>query len=646
MSFSVSRVARVFCLCLLLCLFSAPILADAQILIEPTVGFHGVFQLGRAFPLDIELSNTGRPVEGILEVRVWKGGVTKAGAPYPLYYRKEIFLSAQSKKTIQFTIDPDFISRPLTITFTSPAGKSSRELDLRRHFSPVPVILFISGGNTAPAIALGPSSQNRLVSLTLAELPSDSRALLGVSHLLLYDVSLRELSRWQIFALDNWIISGGRLIILGSINYVLYQEPKLSRFLPVRVAGVKKVSSLANLGDAGAISSGTEAWAQTSTVIDGKMLAGDHGIPLLVETGRGKGRITYVALDLGRPPLSRWEGAPKLFRNLLAPVFDSETPPRPHWDDAVFSQLIQSPSFISTYVPAGSLLLVTVAYLMVIGCFLWLWQRKCLPGRILLISFASLVAVFTAGGYLFFSRGGNVPDGVLLTSTVLESVADGFVEAQANVALFSTQVRQYNVQVERGWVDWTPVHSRLRDREDSIVVSQDSSGSNLFQLPLREWDYRLFKARFVERFPLRAEFQSQGDKLLVKIDNQSTTDLTECWLVVPGRRFALGDIPRGAHWSKAFPVAAGTGPEDSGSNRSESVNLRDIPFSDKTRDVLFHSSFFPRDGGERWAGSAAVFFGWVKNPRRRLTVDDPRIRATEYTLFRAIVPLTGSEDDA
>jgi hypothetical protein len=307
--------------------------------------------------------------------------------------------------------------------------------------------------------------------------------------------------------------------------------------------------------------------------------------------------------------------------------------------------LIQSPSFISTYVPAGSLLVATVAYFMVLGCFLWLWQRKSLPGRILLISFTSLVAVFTAGGYLFFSRGGNVPDGVLLTSTILESVADGFVEAQTNVALFSTQIRQYNVQVERGWVDWTPVHSRLRDREESTVVIQDSSGSNLFQLPLREWDYRLFRARFVERFPLRAEFQPQGDKLLMKIDNQSATDLTDCWLVVPGRRFALGDIPRGAHWSKAFPLAA-TSPEDSGANRAESVSLRDISFSDKTRDVLFHSSFFSRDGGERWAGSAAIFFGWVKTPRQRLTVDDPRIRATEYTLFRTIVPLTGSEDDA
>ena len=645
MSFSVRR-ARNFCFSLPFYIFIAPSLTHAQILIEPKVGFHGVFQLGRAFPLDVELSNTGRPVEGTLEVRVWKGGVAKAGAPYPLYYRKEIFLSARSKKNLQFTIDPDFISRPLTITFISPAGKTSREIDLRRHFSPAPVIFLISGGNAVPAIALGSSSQNRLVSLSLAELPADSRALLGVSHMVLYDVSLRELSRWQISALDNWLISGGRLIILGSINYALYQEPKLSRFLPVRVAGLKKVSSLGNLGDVRGISA-ADVWAQASTVINGKILAEDRGTPLLVETSRGKGRITYVALDFGRPPLSRWDGAPKLLRSLLAPGFDGGAPPRPQWDDAVFSQLIQSPSFISAYVPAGALLLAIVAYLAVLGCFVWLWQRKRLPGQILLISCASFVVVFTAAGYLFFSRGGNIPDGVLLTSTLLESVADGVVEAQANVALFSTQIRQYNLQVERGWIDWTPVSSRLRDREESTVVVQDSSGSNLFHLPLREWDYRLFKARFVERFPLRAEFQPQGDKLLVKIDNQSAADLTDCWLVVPGGRFALGDVPRGAHWSKAFALAAAKEPEDGRYGRSETVNLRDIPFSDKTRSVLFHHSFFSRDAGsERWAGSAAVFFGWVRDPRRRLSVDDPRIRAIDYTLFRAIVPLSGSEDDA
>ena len=63
--------------------------------IEPRVGFHGVFQLGRPFPLEIELSNTGRPAEGTLDVQVWKGGATKGGAPYPVKYRRELFLAAQ-----------------------------------------------------------------------------------------------------------------------------------------------------------------------------------------------------------------------------------------------------------------------------------------------------------------------------------------------------------------------------------------------------------------------------------------------------------------------------------------------------------------------------------------------------------------------
>ena len=82
--------------------------------------FTEYFQLGRPFPLEIELSNSGRPAEGTLEIEVWKGGATKGGAPYPLYYRRDVFLSAQSRKTVQLTVDPDFVSRPLKITFFKP----------------------------------------------------------------------------------------------------------------------------------------------------------------------------------------------------------------------------------------------------------------------------------------------------------------------------------------------------------------------------------------------------------------------------------------------------------------------------------------------------------------------------------------------
>ena len=175
----------------------APSRRAAEILIEARVGFHGVFQLGRPFPLEIELNNTGRPAEGVLEVQVWKGGATKGGAPYLANYRRDIFLAGQARKTVQLTVDPDFISRPLAIRFASAEVKAGREIDLRRHFSPAPVLLLMSGSSVFPPITFSASAQSRLVSLSPLELAADSRALLGVSHLILYDQSLRELSRAQ-----------------------------------------------------------------------------------------------------------------------------------------------------------------------------------------------------------------------------------------------------------------------------------------------------------------------------------------------------------------------------------------------------------------------------------------------------------------
>ena len=631
---------------LLFSFFLFPSFCGAEIFIEPRIGFHGVFQLGRPFPLEIELSNSGRPAEGILEITVWKGGATKGGAPYPLYYRRDVFLSPQSRKTVQLTVDPDFISRPLKIVFSSPAGTASREIDLRRHFSPAPVILLVSEGNTIPAVSLSSTLTSRLVALTLAELPPDPRALLGVSHLILYDQSLRDLSRSQLLAFDTWLTAGGRMVILGSLNYSLYQEPTISRFLPVRVTGTKRISFHPALGQGERTSPIADVWAQASTLIGGKVLAEAQGMPVLVETSRGKGRITYLSLDVGRPPLSQWDGLPRFLQNLLAPAGGEELAPRTRWDDSVFSQLILSPSFISTYLPTGSLFVAIVGYLIGIGLFSWLWQRQAFTKRALVAAFLFFVVLSTGGGYLLFSRGGNIPDGVLLSSSVMESSADGYVEVQSNLAMFSTQIRQYGLQMERGWMELVPVAAASRDRPEPTVVFQDGSGTSRFQLPLREWDYRLFRIRFVDRFPLRAEFEQQAGKLRMRLNNQSAKDLADCWLVVPGQRYALGDIPRGASWTKEFPLASDENQERSGGRRSDAVDFREISFKDKTREILFHSSFFPRDEGSvRWSTGAAVFFGWVKDPDRRVSVDDQRIRNYDYTLFRTIFPLAGPEDE-
>jgi hypothetical protein len=620
--------------------------ACAEVLIEPRVGFHGVFQLGHPFPLQIELTNAGRPVEGTLEVQVWKGGATKGGTPYRAIYRRELFLGGQGRKSVQVTVDPDFISRPLAIHFTGGDVKAAREIDLRRHFSPAPVRLLLSESGVLPPVTFtSATAQSRLVSLAPNELSADARALLGVSHLILYDQSLRDLSRTQLLALDTWLTSGGRMVIIGSLNYALYQEPSLARFLPVRVTGTKQITFTPDNGKDEKSVTLSGVWAQTSNLINGKALAQSSGVPLLVEASRGRGRITYLALDIGRPPLSRWEGLTKFLQSLITPLGTDDPAPRTEWTDAVFNQLIASPKFIATYIPSASLLLAMSVYLVGIGMIAWQWQRKRMAPRLILIALLSFVTAGIAAGYVHFSHGGNVPDGVLLVSTVLENSGDGFVDAQANLALFSTQLRQYDLRLERGWTDLTPVASRARDNGEPAIVTQETGGASRYRLPLREWDYRLFRLRRVDRFPFSAEFEAQGDKLVMKLDNRSAKDLTDCWLLVPGQRFAIGVIPRGASLRRVFALGNDNANRDASGARVEMLNWREVTFSDKTRDILFHSSMFPRDGDVRWAGGAAVFFGWVKDPEAHVRVDDSQIQIQDYALFRVVYPLGGGDEE-
>jgi hypothetical protein len=126
------------------------------------------------------------------------------------------------------------------------------------------------------------------------------------------------------------------------------------------------------------------------------------------------------------------------------------------------------------------------------------------------------------------------------------------------------------------------------------------------------------------------------------VENRSARDLTDCWLVAPGTRIALGDLPRGESWTRTFPPGAGG--EGAGQHRGE-AGLRKITFRESARDLLFHAALFPQDAAEGpWRTGAALFFGWVKDPEPRFELGAARIGVVSYAFYRAIVPLAAEEE--
>jgi len=213
------------------------------------------------------------------------------------------------------------------------------------------------------------------------------------------------------------------------------------------------------------------------------MLIEEKGTPILVELSRGRGKILYLSLDVGRPPMSRWKGLSLLYNDLLGSHVERGNTLQTSWNESVFSHLLSEPSFISGYVPVRPLFLWLLLYLGGLGLLAWLWRRERLSGRALILSFFSMVVLFSFGGFLYFIRGGNIPDGILVSSTLLEEIPDGYVEVQSNVALFSTLRGQYNLKVKRGWTDLEPVFARHETPGGKDIVVQEEGNTTRFRFP-------------------------------------------------------------------------------------------------------------------------------------------------------------------
>ncbi len=644
MSSRASRAARTFSILFSLPLLLFPALVLAQVSLEVEVGFHGVFELGQPFPLTVNLTNLGRPVEGILEVKVWKGGPSKGIDSYPFAYKGSVFLSAQARKRILFTVNPDSMARPLTVSFSGPGVQASREIDLRGHFSTRPLILLLTGRSGFLSVPLVSDSRFPIVSLSPDELPSSARAYQGIWAVLLYEQSLRDLSRSQREALEGWLSSGGKILILGGVHYALYQEPSISAFLPVRVLGLKRLAALPNLeryyGRKG--SSLRDLLIQDSRLVEGNVVIEEDGTPILVEMVRGKGKVLYLSLDVGRPPLSRWEGLSLVFSDLLASPPERSPGLWTSWDNFIFPRLLMDSAFFSTRTPLLPFLLFLLLYLGGLILLVRFWEQQRFRRPILVASFLVFVFLISIGGHLYFNRVVPIPDGVLVTLNVLEGHPDGYAEVQSNVGLFSTRRRDYKFQIMRGWTDLDMVPPRSAKADEALVVIQDAVRSTTLHFGLREWDFRLFRIRSVRPFPFRIEAEWRRNSLTIKLANLSPNDLTECWLVISGEGYYLGDIPLGSSIVREFAIS------QEGQNLDgpgEKKGLKEIPFKDRRRELLFHNSVFPRDQNLARSGERAGFLiGWVQGDSRRVWVNDSRVVSHHYTLFRAALPLEEEEE--
>jgi hypothetical protein len=609
----------------------------AAVSLKVQLGFDGIFRLGAAFPVRVEVVNAGPATHGVLEVAEVRGGPTRGMGSYVLTHRRDLFLAAQSRKIVRLTVDPDTVAKPLRVRFRTGDRLVETSVGLRGRFTSQPLILLLTRHNVSPVLPLAYETPIPVVSLDISDLPVDSRAYGGIWSVMIYEQSLRDLSQPQRHALESWLTEGGMLAVLGGLHYALYQEPVTASLLPVRVRGLKEVDGLPQLGTSYGKGRALRErfFVQDAQVIRGSILAEEGNTPIWVEQRRGEGKVAYLALDVGRPPVSEWSGLSDLFSNMLGSPPNDARDPWSVWNRTVFTGLIEEFGLISFGSSVTVFFVGILLYLAALLVWYQFWKGGHQPPSVLTTSLALLVVFFALVGYWYFDRSNLMPDGVLVSSTVVDG--DPWSEEGAvhsNVGLFSTRKRDFAFRVNNGWthLDYVPPAGGAAG---SSVFIRDGLRSTVVRIPLTEWDSGLFKVRAVEPFPVRLEWRKLRDRYALHMSNLAETRLTECWLVIGGRAYELGDIPPGGQLTREVAI------EEPDSNKG--LRLMEIPFKDKAREVLLRKSIFSSED-KAASGQTAFVIGWIQGASPEVQVDDQRVEIHQYKLFRASVPLGGDDD--
>lgn len=186
--------------------------------------------------------------------------------------------------------------------------------------------------NPSPA-PVNPTNDRRVVELDdAAQLPRDVTGYDSLDVLLIGGGY--ELDEPRSAALRAWVQLGGHLVVAVGRDVAGLRDSRLSEWLPVEAVETITLRDLkpvenrfersTRLVPPGGRVSAARLRLRSPKTERWEILIGDEREPLLVRAAVGMGKVTVLALDLDRPPLSTWSDLPALASRLVSDRRDGE----------------------------------------------------------------------------------------------------------------------------------------------------------------------------------------------------------------------------------------------------------------------------------------------------------------------------------
>ncbi|MCB0212464.1 MAG: hypothetical protein KDJ52_24185 [Anaerolineae bacterium] len=636
--------------------------AGLSMTVQPAFG--GDFKYGRWLPIFVTLENSGSDLKAELRARI----TSQSGQ---LNFVVPAELPAGSHKRFTLYTLPNNFSRSIKVDLVQDDTElTSQTVEI----SSVPndrYFIGVIGDETANLSVLssinlpGRRDNPELLNITLAEIPDRAEGLTLFDALILNAVDTGQLSPNQQSALQQWVVSGGRLVLGGGSRTALTLSGLPDALQPVTLSGQQELSALPALeqyADRAIPMTGPFLLAATKPVeaaatLLSETVNGSDQLPLIVEHKLGKGHVDFIALDLTSAPFSDWAGVTDFTERLLSPgaAWPNNLPPdiAPHQmrDSQITSALSNLPTLDLPSIRFLGILLI--GYIILVGPLNYLLLRWLdrLAWAWITIPLLTLAFSGMAYGVSYQLRGSDI---IVNQLSVMELSQDGQVtDTETYVGIFSPSRRAYNVEVSgrpllrplgEGYYD--PWSGEVRVGNMSVVQSEPAQVSGL---TVNQWSIQSFVAETALPDPpqLEAQLDINRERLTGQLINQSSNTLEDVVIIFNMDFQKLGNIPPGQTIDIDFDfttqrdVISGFGSYMIYQEELNQPGLESsqINFKQRVLDSTIFNQSYSRDTG------GVTVLGWYDDSPLTVTLQGQEITSQKTSLLYGQLPVAFDETD-
>lgn len=526
--------------------------------IKSEVGYEGKVKFDKWNPLKLTLTSD-QDISGDIVVQV----LSQNGAGFHTSYVQHVELPKDTPKEVLLGLPGTMLNKDNNqILFYEESYKKGK---------PIP---FASGKNYVQAnpyngaligvlsddpdtmnfmnVLNGKGTSINILPLKAASIPVDAMLLSGLDVLVINNFASDTLSEPQRQAIVGWVNGGGTLVLAGGAGYTKTAAP-FAEIAPVTADGTTAVNELPELEKLGGkpLKLGGDFTISTVTPVkDAKTGIQAANEPLFASHDYGQGKVQYAAYDLAMEPVSSWAGHPVVWTSVLQgslPVGSQNT---------YYNPLIDNLNYVLDYFPSLSmpsftlLLWMLIIYAVVVAPVLYFILKK-FDKREWAWFLIPVIAII-ASGAVYMAGSADKTKELAHTINIIEMNGRGSAVKTTATAFFTPRSGNYELEFPSG------MYLRTSGSRSSFGGGMDESKSFVRKNPdsttvelrdMSQWSLAKVWAESerpekLGRMETDLKLDAKG-QLSGTVMNDTTGDLTEVVLVIGGKGYKLGDIPKG-----------------------------------------------------------------------------------------------------